>query len=440
MAKKPTYEELKQRVKALEEEVFRLRQAGDALQENEQRMKTILDASPDMIFQVDTELKIVWANRVCREMNPEAIGSYCYKEYPRKEQACEGCPCYRALRTGQSSAAIMYHSSVEGLRGEVYWENIGIPLRDSRGRVTGAVEIARNITKRKRAEEALQKKTYDLGKRVKELNCLYGISRLVEKKGISLRQILQATADLIPSSWQYPKSTCARIIFEGQEFKTQCFKKTIWHQGCNIVVAGRLVGSLEVYYLTEMPEKDEGPFLKEERNLINAIAERLGHIIEHRQAEEALKKRKKELAEKTYSLEETNIALKVLLKRREEDNIVIEEKILGNVKELVLPYLQQLKNTNLSDKQRAYLEIADFNLNDIISPFLHELSSRYSHLTPTEIQVASLIKEGKTTKKIADLTNSTTGAIDFHRKNLRKKLGLRNTKTNLRSHLLSLNY
>jgi DNA-binding CsgD family transcriptional regulator len=157
-----------------------------------------------------------------------------------------------------------------------------------------------------------------------------------------------------------------------------------------------------------------------------------------KQAELSLKERRKDLENKTHELEEVNAALKVLLKHRDEDKKDFEEKIVANVKKLVFPYVEKLYNSQLNDRQMVYLNIIKSNLVDIITPFLHQLSSKYSDLTPSEIQIAGLVKDGKTTKEIADLFNSSTGTIDFHRNNLRKKLGLLNTKTNLRSFLLSL--
>jgi DNA-binding CsgD family transcriptional regulator/PAS domain-containing protein len=155
-------------------------------------------------------------------------------------------------------------------------------------------------------------------------------------------------------------------------------------------------------------------------------------------AEEALRKRELELELQTQKLAETNTALRVLLKAREEDKRELEEKVLANVKELITPYLKDLKNTGLDSRQKAYLEIVESNLNDIISPFLHQLSSKYLNLTPREIQVATLVKEGKATKEIAEMLNLSMNAVDFHRKNIRDKLGLKNKKANLRTHLLSI--
>jgi DNA-binding CsgD family transcriptional regulator len=155
-------------------------------------------------------------------------------------------------------------------------------------------------------------------------------------------------------------------------------------------------------------------------------------------AEEALRERELELELQTRKLEETNTALRVLLKAREEDKRELEEKVLANVKELITPYLKDLKNAGLDTRQKAHLEIIESNLNDIISPFLHHLSSKYLNFTPREIQVATLVKEGKASKEIAEMLNLSMNAVDFHRKNIREKLGLKNKKANLRTHLLSL--
>ena len=179
--------------------------------------------------------------------------------------------------------------------------------------------------------------------------------------------------------------------------------------------------------------------VEERTSELLVLNEKLRQEIEDRkQAEESLRERERELKSKKISLEEANTALKVILKRREEDKKELEEKILFNVKELVLPFLEKIKKSRLDPKQSAYTDILETNLNDIISPLLHRLSSNYKSFTPSEIQVANLVKEGKTTKEIADLLNSTTWTISFHRNNIRKKLGLKNKKTNLRSHLLSL--
>ena len=146
-----------------------------------------------------------------------------------------------------------------------------------------------DITARREAEEALRQKTQDLGERVKELNCLYGISKLIEKEGASIESVFKGTSEILPPSWQYPAITCARITIEDMEFRTQNHAETQWKQRSDILVFGKKAGIAEVAYLEERPEIDEGPFLAEERRLIDAVAERLERYVERRRAEEALR-------------------------------------------------------------------------------------------------------------------------------------------------------
>ncbi len=154
------------------------------------------------------------------------------------------------------------------------------------GLAVAARRVRQHIRHRHRAEDALHDRTHALGERVKELRCLYGISGIVEQRGADLDGIVQDIVDSIPSSWQYPEITCARILLEGRSFTTSRFRETAWKQTNDIVVNGEPTGTIEVFHTERRPEMDEGPFLKEERDLINAIAERLGSIIEHNGAEE----------------------------------------------------------------------------------------------------------------------------------------------------------
>lgn len=161
-------------------------------------------------------------------------------------------------------------------------------------------------------------------------------------------------------------------------------------------------------------------------------------ITERKRGEEKLRQATEELEAQTHRLEEMNTALKVLIEQREKDKLELEETVLSNVKQLVLVHVEMLKKSRLSAKQSAYLSILESNLKGIISPFVRGLSSKHVDLTPREIQVADMIKIGKTSKEIAELLNLSTRAIEFHRENIRAKLGLKNKPANLRSHLMSL--
>ena len=160
--------------------------------------------------------------------------------------------------------------------------------------------------------------------------------------------------------------------------------------------------------------------------------------VEHKRAREALREREVELEIKSKSLEEMNTALRVLLERRDEDSRELEKKVVINVKELVVPFLERVKNTHLDPGQMACIRVLESNLNNIISPFTRALSAKYLELTPTEIHIANLIREGTRNKVIAKLMNLSIRTIEFHRENIRKKFDIKNRKTNLRTHLLSL--
>ncbi len=155
-------------------------------------------------------------------------------------------------------------------------------------------------------------------------------------------------------------------------------------------------------------------------------------------AEQALKIQEQDLEAQRKNLAEANTALKVLLKQREEDRADLENKILKNIKDLILPYVAKLKDKKLKAGETTLIDIIDSNLKDIVSPLLHRLANAKIILTPQEIQVAALVKEGKSSKEIADVLNVSTTTISFHRKNLRKKLGLDNKRKNLRAHLMSM--
>ncbi|MBW2450226.1 MAG: hypothetical protein JRE92_07375 [Deltaproteobacteria bacterium] len=151
-------------------------------------------------------------------------------------------------------------------------------------------DLTREIKRRKRVEKELEQVSHSLGERIKELNCLYSISKLRERTDFSLEDILQAIVDLIPPAWQYPEITCARIIFDGYEFTTINYKSSKWKLTRDIKVYSERVGTLEVCYLEEKSELDEVPFLREERNLIDAIAERIAKFIEREWAEDEIRK------------------------------------------------------------------------------------------------------------------------------------------------------
>jgi PAS domain S-box-containing protein len=161
-------------------------------------------------------------------------------------------------------------------------------------------------------------------------------------------------------------------------------------------------------------------------------------ISDRKRSEEALRERTEQLKSKTAELEEMNAALRVLLRQREADKAEIESRVSASVKELVMPHVKELKKCLSGYNELTHVHILESNLQGILSPFAQKISLQFLNLTPKEIQVADLIKEGKTTKEIARFMNLSRFAIDAHRAQLRIKLGLTRKKANLRTHLLAM--
>jgi signal transduction histidine kinase len=195
--------------------------------------------------------------------------------------------------------------------------------------VSYLADVTWEIVERKRADEALIKTTSALHERVKELSCLYGISKLVEEGDLTLDEILQRTVDLVPPSWQYPERTCARIKLKNRSYTTKQFQKTDWVQSRGIKVNKEHIGVLEVFLLEAQPARDERLFLEEEHDLLHAIAERLGHIIAHKQADAALHKAHDELqlrvVERTKELAAQNRHLLNEIRERKKAEADLQE-------------------------------------------------------------------------------------------------------------------
>ncbi|MCK5707467.1 MAG: hypothetical protein KAI43_07415 [Candidatus Aureabacteria bacterium] len=214
--------------------------------------------------------------------------------------------------------------------------------------------------KEKLTEEELYKKAHALGERVKELNCFYGLSKLVENSDATLESIFQGLIELIPPAWQYPELTCARIIFEKKEYITKRFHETQWSQFADIFLHEKKVGKMEVYYLEERPVSDEGLFLKEERALIDALTERLGRIIEHVQAEEELKAANQQLRASDQQLRASDQQLRASDQQLKSANLTLGER----VKELNCLY----GLSKLVEKSDATLESIFQGLIQLIPP------------------------------------------------------------------------
>lgn len=253
---------------------------------------TLLDSVDSLIILTDAQGRVLLGSRSWERLTgmptSEQVGQRLWElPFVRTGRG----RLHRALTSDSSSQYFEpFESTItasDGSHRQVRWSSV-VPC-DGNGDGVAHMITGLDVSDNHRMRHELRETTHDLSERIKELNCLYAISSLIEERAGSVDEILQAVVDLIPPAWQYPDATCARIVLDSQEVASSNFSPTPWKLAASIHAAGREVGRLEVCYLREMPTGDEGPFLKEERELVREIAERVGEVIARRWAAEALR-------------------------------------------------------------------------------------------------------------------------------------------------------
>jgi len=286
-----------------------MRGGNQKLNQNQNQLNTIFSNLKDTVFVISEDYKVLFKNNTAHEKFGEKItGKVCYEIIKGREKSCDKCPINVFVEKDVCQVSFEQEMKTLFSQEKRYFDIICTPIENYEGQ-PAILEVLRDITAHKKMEYELEEHRnhleYMVGERTKELNCLYGLSSIIEEKDISKEEILRRMVELFPPAWQYPEITCARIIVDNQEYKTENFKKTKWKQASDISVDKEKVGSIEIHYLEEKPELDEGPFLKEERDLINAISERLGKDFERLNIEKQLK--------------ETNQMLEQRIKERTKD-------------------------------------------------------------------------------------------------------------------------
>jgi PAS domain S-box-containing protein len=163
----------------------------------------------------------------------------------------------------------------------------------------------------------------------------------------------------------------------------------------------------------------------------------LDELERRKRTETLLKERENELEDRSARLENMNITLRTILEQRDQDRKILEQRIAANVNELIKPLMDKLRKARTEVQRASCLDLIESSIEKIVSPFTHNLTGDSARLTATEIQIASCIGQGMRSKEIAALLKLSKGTIDFHRNNMRRKLGISNKKTSLRTHLLS---
>jgi len=260
-----------------------LQRAEDELRQVSSRQEAILAAVPDIIMEVDANKVYTWANRAGLEFfGPDVIGKPADHYFEGQQNTYDVVqPLF-----GGSEETIYVESWQRRQDGAkrllAWWCRV---LKDPSGHVTGALSTVRDITERKRKEAEREELLHSLRERVKEMGCMFAVARLAHGPAAAA-EVCREAVRLIPQGWQYPQITRCRIRLDGREYLSGPFDQTPWRLSAEIVVSGRVRGSVEVYYLQERPERDEGPFLTEERRLIDTIARALGEAIRRKEAEQ----------------------------------------------------------------------------------------------------------------------------------------------------------
>ncbi|MCX5846086.1 MAG: PAS domain S-box protein [Deltaproteobacteria bacterium] len=429
-------------------DISEFKRAEEALRESERRLSDIIDFLPDATFAIDLNGKVIAWNRAIEEMTgvkaPDMLGKgnyeYALPFYGKRRQILidlvfssdEEIEKKYSFIKKEKDIILAETDVIMNGENRVLWGKARC-LYDSKGNIVGAIQSIRDITDRKQAEEALRFSNLILSTQQETTHD--GIL-VVDPEG-KMISWNQRFIDM----WDIPSHV---LEAQSDELAIESVLGKLVNPKQFLAGVRRLYDDINATSDDELALADGRLFDRHSAPMIGGDGRHYGRvwyfrdITDRKRAEEILKKRERELEIKSRNLEELNAALKVLLRQREKDKDEIEEQVLANVKQLAMPYIERLKKSRLKDKEADYVNILESNLINIISPFSNKLSSKYLKLTPKEIQIANLIKEGKTSKDTAELLNISPGTVEFHRENIRRKLNLKNKKDNLRSYLLTL--
>ncbi|MFH1081182.1 MAG: PAS domain S-box protein [Pseudomonadota bacterium] len=425
-------EELRKERKRLRKEIEKQNRTEEALRTSEERFHSIFNHIGVGIALISPDMEILTLNPQMKKWFPDVdtdLKPLCYRSFnnPSREAVCSYCPTWKTLQDGQSHEAVIDTPRGHEIR---QYRIIASPLKDKACRIVAAIEMVTDITESMRIQQKL-------------LESEIRYQTVFETTGTAMMII----------------SEDMTVAFMNREFeKLSGYTKSEvegimkWFD----FVMPEDIRRMKKYHRLRRANPKAAPSSYEFRSrdkkgrihdiFVNiamipgttmSVAS-LMDITDRKQSMDDLKKRERDLAAESHRLHELNTALKVLLRQRGEDRQEMEKMVISNISKLVLPYMEKLNRTPMTPIQTGYVEIIAANLNNVISPFLRTLVSVHLNFTPREIEVANLVREGKTAKEISCLLNLSVRSVEFHKDNIRKKLRLNNKKINLRAHLMAL--
>jgi PAS domain S-box-containing protein len=403
--------------------------AEDALQTSEEKYRSMVENLHEVIYATDEKGTAMYMSPSVESLmgyTPEEILGRNFSEFIYADDLEFVLKSFRERMSNQLSAS---EYRVKTKSGGLRWvRTFSRPIVQD-GRFVGLQGVLSDITEYKETEAALRESE----KRYRDLlETMNEGFRVIDEKGLityaneKLSEMLGYKADEMIGRLatefldEESKKVWAREFEKRKKNESSRYEMTLVKKHGERIPA--IVSPRPIF-------DDSGVF----RGSYSAITD-VGNL---KRTENALKEREKELKLKTANLEEVNAALRVLLMRMEEDKKELEDKIKLNIQQLIQPYLERLKAAGLSERQRGHLKKLEANLDDIMSPFTQKLLTEHPRLTPAELQIANLIRQGKSSKEIADDLGLSLRTVETHRRNMRNKLRIKDKKANLRSYLLA---
>jgi len=436
---------------------------------SELQYRSMVESTSDWIWEVDREGRYTFSNRKVADIMgysiEEILGRTPFDFMPPAE-AVRIRKAFGAIAASRKPFSGLENINLHKSGRQLVLETSGVPIFDEQGEFRGFRGIDREITARKQAEKELHRSYDGMEKKVKQTSLEIAEKQVALEHEITIRKHIEN--ELANRERQF--QSLVEALNEGFGIVDADTRLTyvngkvleILGYSSNEVLGKKISDFMDArnrrLYKKQIGMRQEGidtPYeiqfkTKDGRTISTIVSPRgtfgvdgsfqgsyavITDISAMKNAEKVLRRREQQLREKTRRLQEMNTALGVLLRKREQDKTIIQKRILLNLKRLVAPYLEALGETRMSERQRFLVEVLRSNLIEVMSPFSDRPLLDKADLTRTELEVANLVRLGKSTTQIADALGVSYKTAETHRWRIRKKLGLNRRRISLMSYL-----